>query len=123
MFVLFKSYMLYRISVASQNINNSAFKKEFKQNPSGFSDKFTKADEEALAVSENVRKSVIEPVLKFKKDIKDKTGKEISTLLYQLMVDMGTEGTHSVGTKSLFFNFIYHTSSYYFKLYITNIYI
>ena len=71
------------------NINNSGFKNEFTQNPSGFSEKFSKADEKALKSAEKVRRSVVEPLLKFKNDIKDKTGKEISTLLYRLLEDMG----------------------------------
>lgn len=71
------------------NINNSGFKNEFTQNPSGFSEKFTKADEKALKSAEKVRRSVVEPLIKFKNDIKDKTGKEISTLLYRLLEDMG----------------------------------
>ena len=71
------------------NVNNTGFKKEFTQNPSGFSEKFSKADEKALEAAENVRRSVVEPLLKFKSDIKDKTGREISALLYNLLEDMG----------------------------------
>ena len=44
------------------NINNSGFKNEFTQNPSGFSEKFSKADEKALKSAEKVRRSVVEPL-------------------------------------------------------------
>ncbi len=71
------------------NINNSAFKNPFTQNPRGFAESFTKSDEESLARAEKVRQSVIEPVINFKKDVKDKTGREISTLLYELLESMG----------------------------------
>ena len=74
------------------NVNNSAFKKPFTQNPRGFAESLTKSDESALAAAERVRSAVIEPVLRFKKDIKDKTGLEISTMLYSLMEDMGVPG-------------------------------
>jgi ATP-dependent helicase/nuclease subunit B len=73
------------------NINNSAFKKEFKQNPKGFSDDFTDLDYQNLAIAEKVRASVIEPVIEFKKTGKDKTGREITELLYNLMTDMGVQ--------------------------------
>ena len=71
------------------NINNSKYKKPFENNPSGFRENFTSSDEQALRSAEKVRASVIEPVEKFKKEIKDKTGLEISTLLYKLLEDMG----------------------------------
>lgn len=71
------------------NINNSDFKKPFENNPRGFSESFTESDERALAAAEGVRHSVIEPIIKFKKDIKDKSGLEISSLLYKLLENMG----------------------------------
>ncbi len=71
------------------NINNSSFKNEFTQNPRGFAENFTKSDEQSLAAAEKVRSSVIEPVLAFKNEIKNKNGREISTLLYKLLEDMG----------------------------------
>lgn len=75
------------------NVNNSQFKKPFENNPSGFRKNFTSSDERALESAEKVRTSVIEPVQKFKKDIKDKTGLEISTMLYKLLEDMGVPGS------------------------------
>ena len=71
------------------NINNSAFKSEFSQNPSGFADKFSNNDINYLKIAESVRKSVIEPATAFKSEIKDKNGREITKLLYELLCTMG----------------------------------
>ncbi len=71
------------------NINNSVFKSEFKQNPRGFSEKFSDNDKKELEIAEKVRKSVVEPLLEFKESIKDKNGREITELLYNLIVNMG----------------------------------
>ena len=73
------------------NINNSSFKSEFKQNPRGFSENFKESDIHNLEVAENVRKSVIEPILKFKENIKDKNGLEITTLLYKLLTELDVQ--------------------------------
>ena len=67
------------------NINGSAFKSEFKQNPRGFSDKFSESDTKNLRVAEKVRKSIVESLLYFKDNIKDKNGREITTQLYDLL--------------------------------------
>ncbi len=77
------------------NINNSAFKSEFVQNPSGFSDKFTENDLKNLSIAEKVRRSVIEPVLNFKNEIKDKNGREITECLYNLFCIMDVQGALS----------------------------
>ena len=73
------------------NINNSSFKSEFKQNPRGFSENFKESDIHNLQVAENVRKSVIEPILEFKENIKDKNGLEITTLLYKLLTELDVQ--------------------------------
>lgn len=75
------------------NINNSDFKSEFTQNPKGFSVKFTEKDKQTLYTAEKVRKSIIEPVLNFKKDIKDKTGREITESLYNLLTEMNVQNS------------------------------
>ena len=67
------------------NINGSAFKSEFKQNPRGFSDKFSESDTKNLRVAEKVRKSLVESLLDFKGNIKDKNGREITNQLYDLL--------------------------------------
>lgn len=70
------------------NINKIGFKSEFKQNPRGFSNKFTDEDKNNLVIIEKVRKSIVEPVIKFKENIKNKNGREITTLLYELLSEM-----------------------------------
>lgn len=70
------------------NVSRSSFKKVFTQNPSGFKSEFTEKEKQELATAEKVRKSVIEPLLKFKESTKDKNGKEIATALYNLLEEM-----------------------------------
>ena len=70
------------------NINNNGFKSEFKQNPKGFSSNLDRIAAERLAAAERVRKSVVEPLSAFKESIKDKTGREITELLYNLLTEM-----------------------------------
>lgn len=67
------------------NVSGSAFKNEFVQNPKGYSDRFSDYDREVLAKVENLRESVIEPLLLFKENAKDKNGLEISKLFYALL--------------------------------------
>lgn len=54
------------------NVSGSAFKNKFVQNPKGYSDRFSEYDREVLAKVENLRESVIEPLLLFKENAKDK---------------------------------------------------
>lgn len=70
------------------NINNYAFKSEFTQNPRGFSSTFTDNDKMNLEIVEKVRKSVVEPLLKFGENIKNKNGREITELLYHLLTEL-----------------------------------
>lgn len=67
------------------NINGSSFKKPFENNPSGFSEKMSKAESQQLEMAEKVRKSLAEPLENFRENIKDKTGQEITELLYRLL--------------------------------------
>ncbi len=71
------------------NINNGGFKTEFTQNPSGFSEKFSQSDTENLKIAEQVRRSVVVPLVEFKNNAKDKNGREISELLYELLDTLG----------------------------------
>lgn len=70
------------------NINNSAFKSEFTQNPRGFSSTFTDNDKSNLEITEKVRKSIVEPLLNFGENIKNKNGREITELLYKLLSEL-----------------------------------
>ena len=67
------------------NINGAAFKKPFENNPDGFSEKMRKTQTEQLEMAEKVRKNLVEPLVKFREDIKDKTGREITEKLYNLL--------------------------------------
>ena len=71
------------------NIDHSSFKSEFTANPRGFAEKFTDNDKALLSVAEKVRKSVYEPLMEFKNSAKEKNGKEITTLLYELLNKIG----------------------------------
>ena len=70
------------------NVSGSAFKNEFVQNPKGYSDGFSDYDREVLVKVENLRESVIEPLLLFKENAKDKNGLEISKLFYALLEEL-----------------------------------
>lgn len=71
------------------NVNRTVFKSEFKQNPRGFADKFTSADEADLQTAEKIRKLIITPLIEFKNNAKDKNGREITELLYNLIISLG----------------------------------
>lgn len=73
------------------NINNSAFKSEFTQNPRGFTSNYTEQDKKTLKVIENVRKTIIDPILDFKTSIKNKTVREITQLLYELLTKLNVQ--------------------------------
>lgn len=70
------------------NVSGSAFKKEFVQNPKGYSEKFSDYDKDVLAKVENLRKSIVEPLTAFKENAKDKNGLEISNLFYVLLEEL-----------------------------------
>lgn len=71
------------------NIDHTGFKSEFTANPRGFADKFSDKDKAMLSVAERVRKSVYEPLIEFKNSVKEKNGREITTLLYELLNKIG----------------------------------
>ena len=71
-----------------RQVSGSAFKNKFVQNPKGYSDRFSDYDREVLAKVENLRESVIEPLLLFKENAKDKNGLEISKLFYALLEEL-----------------------------------
>ncbi len=70
------------------NVSGSAFKNKFVQNPKGYSDRLSDYDREVLAKVENLRELVIEPLLLFKENAKDKNGLEISKLFYALLEEL-----------------------------------
>lgn len=74
------------------NIDRSDFKKEFKNNPSGF-DTLNSSDIEKLKEIENTRAYIINPILDFVNNCKGKNGTEISKALYKLMNDFEIESS------------------------------
>lgn len=70
------------------NINGALFKKAFTNNPTGFSESISTADKEQLEMAENVRKKLAEPLESFRENIKDRTGEEITLLLYKLLEEL-----------------------------------
>ena len=70
------------------NVNNRAFLSPFTQNPRGFSEEMSPNDSRALERAEQVRRAVIEPVRAFRDGVRDRTGKDIAAMLYELMADM-----------------------------------
>ena len=70
------------------NLSGKRLCEPFTLNPRGYADEFTEADKKELSVCESVRKSVSEPLLAFREEIKDKNGKEITELLYRLLVTL-----------------------------------
>lgn len=73
------------------NLTKTGIKNEFVQNPRGFADTMTDSDTQTLLIAEKVRKSVVEPILKFKSDCKDNNAEEITSLLYDLLTNLGVQ--------------------------------
>lgn len=69
------------------NINGTDYKKEFTQNPRGFSQKLSDYDKKELDKAESVRKIVVNTLLSFSESIKNKSGIEITRLLYELLCE------------------------------------
>lgn len=67
------------------NISGSKWLSPFTQNPEGFKERFSESDAKRLERIETSRKKVIEPLIKFRDNIKDKTGAEITKQLYYLL--------------------------------------
>ena len=68
------------------NLSGRRLCEPFTLNPRGYADEFTEADKKELSVCESVRKRVADPLIKFRDDIKGKNGREITELLYNLLV-------------------------------------
>lgn len=72
------------------NIDRSDFKKEFKNNPSGF-EIFKDSDKIKLEEIENTRKRVITPIINFAESCKDADGLTVTKALYKLIEDYDVE--------------------------------
>lgn len=69
------------------NINGNKWYDDFINHPDGFKDKMTDYDKKRLEKINEIRRNVILPVLKFKKECKNSSADEICKNLYQLIVD------------------------------------
>lgn len=69
-------------------INNKEWLSDFKLNPSGFSAKVSKSDEELLIKINDIRNRIITPILKFSDRIKNETAKEITKAIYDFFIDI-----------------------------------
>ena len=69
-------------------INNKDWLNDFKHNPSGFSGKMSKVDEEILIKVNNIRKQIIAPILSFAEKIKDNNANSTTKAIYDLLIDV-----------------------------------
>ena len=67
------------------NLSGRRLLEPFTLNPRGYAEEFTESDKANLAVAEQVRNAIAEPLLAFRTACKDKTGREITALLWQLL--------------------------------------
>lgn len=67
------------------NLSGKRLCAPFTLNPRGYAEAFTDSDTANLAVAENVRKAIADPLLAFRAACKDKTGREITALLWELL--------------------------------------
>ena len=77
--------------VFTWGISGSKFLCEFTANPRGFCDDFTSEDLFELSKIENLRKTIIEPLTVFRKNIKDATAEDICKELYNLLITLGVD--------------------------------
>ncbi len=84
-----KEISLLENYVFTWNINYKAWLEDFKQNPSGFTEKFTEEDRKLLDKLNKMRREIAEPIFKFKESIKELNADEITRELYEFLCDMG----------------------------------
>lgn len=69
-------------------INNKAWLKDFKSNPSGFSGRLKESDEILLIKINDIRKRIIDPILKFSEKIKCNNANIIIKSIYDFLIDI-----------------------------------
>ncbi|MBQ8000530.1 MAG: PD-(D/E)XK nuclease family protein [Ruminococcus sp.] len=82
---LFENYLF------TWNLSGSKLHSEFTANPKGFADNFTSDDLLELTRVEQVRRFIIDPLVKFRDNIKGATAEVISKELYTLMLSLGAD--------------------------------
>lgn len=71
------------------NISGNQWSDDFTMHPDGFGNELKEADIARLEALNKLRKKAVVPLLMLKKECKDKTGKEISSLIYDFIVARG----------------------------------
>ncbi len=82
---LFENYLF------TWSLSGSKLHSEFTANPRGFADEFTTEDMLELSRIEEVRKFIVEPLVRFRENIKDAAAQVISKELYALMLSLGAD--------------------------------
>ncbi len=82
---LFENYLF------TWNLSGLRLFSEFTANPKGFADKFSAEDTQELESVERVRRFIIDPLLKFRDNIKGATAEVISKELYSLLISLGAD--------------------------------
>ncbi len=67
------------------NIKQSKWKSEWTANPNGISDRFGKEEIERLERLNEIRKSIVNPILNLKEKIKESNGKDITSNLFNFL--------------------------------------
>ncbi len=67
------------------NLSGKRLCEPFTLNPRGYANEFSDRDKENLKIAEYVRRTIAEPLLAFRADSKNKTGRELTALLWQLL--------------------------------------
>lgn len=82
---------LFENYIFTWNISGRGFYCEFTANPRGFSDDFRSDDMFELTKVENLRKYIIDPLCRFKENIKDATVETICRELYCLLLTLSVD--------------------------------
>lgn len=70
------------------DINNKAWLEDFKSNPSGFSSRLKESEEALLLKINDVRKKIINPIIKFSEKIKSNNADTITKAIYDFLIDI-----------------------------------
>lgn len=73
------------------NINGSSWTKPFENSTKGFVDKISDEDKKKILHIEECRKALIEPIIKFRKNVKGKSAVVICAQIYYTIIDFGAD--------------------------------
>lgn len=80
---------LFENYIFTWSLSGKRLLSEFTQNPRGFVDRCEDSDLVTLSKIEKTRKAVIEPMLRFREEIRGATASDLCRSLYELLVDLG----------------------------------